>query len=68
MNLKHLHILVCPKCKSNLELSSEEIVDGRVESGILRDHNGHVFPIVKFIPRFVSSKNYASNFSAQWES
>jgi len=43
-------------------------MDGRVKSGVLHDQNGHSFPIVDFIPRFVPSKNYASNFSAQWES
>jgi len=51
-----------------LELTEELVVDGRVKSGALSDRHGHSFPIVNFIPRFVSPENYASNFSAQWDS
>lgn len=42
-------------------------MDGRIQSGVLHDKNGHAFPIVDFIPRFVPAENYAANFSAQWE-
>ena len=30
------------------------------------DANGHAFPIVRGVPRFVAADNYASNFGFQW--
>jgi len=39
----------------------------RIESGSLRcTSDAHRYPISNFIPRFVSSTNYADNFGMQW--
>ena len=58
----------CPKCHSDLRLDSVEIRTGdRIESGKLVCTNcASVFPIVRFIPRFVPNQNYAVNFGYQW--
>lgn len=67
MNPKHIHLLACPACQAELSLTDAVFEEARIKSGKLSDKNGHAFPIVDFIPRFVSIENYASNFSSQWE-
>ena len=66
MNPKHLHILACPICHSELTLTDELYDNGRIKSGILSDNQGHSFPIIDFIPRFVSPENYASNLESEF--
>jgi len=51
---------------AELQLEQGEIVDGRVKSGRLVAPGGAAYPIVDFIPRFVSSDNYAANFGLEW--
>ena len=68
MYRKALELLVCPACSRSLRLEeiadekSEEIVEGRMEcTGCAKN-----FPVVRSIPRFVTSENYATNFGFQW--
>ena len=67
--MKHelLEILRCPECGARFDLvastTDDEILAGSLEcSGQVP----HSFPIVDAIPRFVPSKNYATNFGFQW--
>jgi 2-polyprenyl-3-methyl-5-hydroxy-6-metoxy-1,4-benzoquinol methylase/uncharacterized protein YbaR (Trm112 family) len=59
-------LLACPVCKRDLKsepaTSSEQII----ETGSLSCEQGHSFPVVRGIPRFVSSDGYASNFGFEW--
>ncbi len=68
MRPDHLHLLVCPQTKRPLELVDDSIGDGgRVKAGTLREPvSGTAYPIVNYIPRFVSAENYAENFGFQW--
>ena len=69
MHPEHLSLLRCPTTGAPLELSDVVVEDGRVRSGRLlpTGSNGTIsYPIVDFIPRFVSSDNYAQNFGFEW--
>ena len=59
--------LVCPDCKRSLSLSVQE-VDGQeiVRGDLLCSSCSIGFPIVRGIPRFVSTDAYVGNFSFQW--
>jgi len=61
MNATQLEFLVCPKCAALFELQVEA-------NGIESVHcsNGHSYPIVNGIPRFVAPENYAESFGFQW--
>lgn len=63
-----LEILVCPACRGDLVIDSiESEHGGDIESGSLRCATcGTVYPIVRFIPRFVPAANYAGSFGFQW--
>lgn len=67
--MKHAFVdaLCCPSCKCRLQLTSTRESQGEVENGQL-DCSGceASYPIVRFIPRFVPSENYADNFGFQW--
>ena len=60
--------LCCPKCGNAelmLQVASEH--EGEIESGALCCIACHArFPIVRSIPRFVSSDNYAYSFGLEW--
>lgn len=56
--------LCCPAHHLALEGNSETLADGLSE---LQCPNGCRFPVVKGIPRFVSSENYALAFGWQWK-
>jgi len=66
MHYSFSSLLACPVCKRDLKsepaTSSAEII----ETGTLRCEQGHSYPIVRGIPRFVSSDGYASNFGFEW--
>lgn len=69
MHQQHLKLLRCPRSGSELEIADATIEDGRVRSGRLvpKGGDGSVsYPIVDFVPRFVSSENYARNFGFEW--
>lgn len=68
--MKHalLAVLRCPECATSLSLvAGEQSAAADVDSGALRcDGCGTVYPIVRGIPRFVGSGNYAGSFGYQW--
>ena len=68
MRIEHLSLLRSPDTGEPLELINDEIIDGEVRSGALRDaSSGQRWPIIESIPRFVPIDNYCDNFSLQWE-
>jgi SAM-dependent methyltransferase len=67
LNRDLLTILVCPSCRSALELGSDQTVEGFIESGLLRcSVCPRDYPIIRGVPRFVSQDNYAESFGFQW--
>ncbi len=66
MNQAFVSILACPVCKGDLHLDQSSPLDEGIESGALQCANAHTFPIVRGLPRFVSSDGYASNFGFEW--
>lgn len=68
MQTKLLEVLACPKCESDFTCAatqtdeSGEVVEGRLDCS----KEGHQFPIVDGIPRFVPADNYAASFGYQW--
>ena len=68
MNKKLMEILACPECHGGLnpaftKINNENEID---EGGLMCGHCKREYPIVKGIPRFVESQNYASSFGYQW--
>lgn len=48
-------------------MSDAHSQNGEIEKGILTCNTcGESYPIVRYIPRFVSMENYATNFGLQW--
>lgn len=68
MNKSHSKYLVCSDCAGDLFVFNEEQkVNNAIKEGILKCQQCQKeFPIINFIPRFVSSENYASNFGLEW--
>lgn len=67
MNRDLVPLLCCIYCGGGLTLDAAAESGGRVESGTLRcEACDGQWPIVGFIPRFVSPENYAGNFGLQW--
>ena len=67
MRASHLHHLRCPQCQSSLELKETVERNGEIESGQLRCITCRtVYPIVRFVPRFVPEANYADSFGLEW--
>lgn len=66
MNPEHIIYLRCPKIKNELKLVIEEIVDGKVKSGsLIEPISNNKYPILNYIPRFVSLDNYTNNFGLE---
>lgn len=64
-----LEMLVCPACNSAGVLlpSIQQESKGEIKEGVLDCAScGSKFPIKNYIPRFVSSENYAESFGFQW--
>jgi SAM-dependent methyltransferase len=59
-------LIACPACKHELELQPTTSSGEIIETGNLICTKGHSYPIVRSIPRFVSSDGYASNFGFEW--
>lgn len=75
MKREMLGFLVCPSCKSSLELGILDKVEEEIVSGALRCTNCHAsYPIQRGVPRFIPSQletsavNTSSAFSYEWES
>jgi SAM-dependent methyltransferase len=70
MKLELLKYLECPNCRGALRLSGQEESSNKpdeVEAGALSCKEcAAAFPIVRSLPRFVSSDNYAASFGLQW--
>ena len=68
MHRRALKLLVCPACGDSLRLAeianeeSGEIIEGQLDCARCSKN----IPIVRNIPRFVPSQNYAANFGFQW--
>jgi len=61
-----LELLVCPFCKGRLKIIESEHSETEIESGMLSCFCGKQYPIRNGIPRFVTSDDYVSNFSFEW--
>lgn len=68
MKKEHLKYLVCPDCKTDLELITGYMeLNNRIESGILVcSHCSKKYNIINNIPRFVPIDNYSSSFGFEW--
>lgn len=66
MKLRLLDVLACTECGGALTLSGAVQDGDDVVSGTLVCACGAAAPIVRSVPRFVPSDNYASNFGFQW--
>ncbi|HUD70345.1 MAG TPA: methyltransferase domain-containing protein [Dongiaceae bacterium] len=63
-----LSVLVCPTCKSDLELIETVRRGGEILEGSLKCHGCiALYPIVRGVPRFVSADSYAGSFGYQWK-
>lgn len=59
-------LLCCPSCKGNLDLIIESQESGEIKEGLLQCLCGKIYPIKKFIPRFINSDLYARSFTFEW--
>jgi SAM-dependent methyltransferase len=70
LNRKALDTFVCLKCSGMLRIASVALTDvpaGEIVDGVLECEVCHAqLPVVRGIPRFVSSESYASSFGFQW--
>ena len=67
MHLRHLRLLVCPRCQSELTCEAAAPEDGELTAGALRCTGCRVpYPVIGGIPRFVPRENYASGFGLEW--
>jgi SAM-dependent methyltransferase len=67
MKLSALNVIVCPACKSDLDLQvrskhDQEIVEGSLECATCH----RIYPIARGVPRFVPEDAYAESFGYQW--
>ncbi len=68
MRDKLLNYLCCPGCRGELNLAVELRVGEEIKEGFLTCGNCQArYKITNFIPRFVSSDQYAANFSFEWQ-
>jgi 2-polyprenyl-3-methyl-5-hydroxy-6-metoxy-1,4-benzoquinol methylase/uncharacterized protein YbaR (Trm112 family) len=56
----------CPECRSRLDVQGDGEHVGEILQGQLGCANGHSFPVIGGIPRFVGSEQYAENFGFEW--
>ena len=68
MKEKFVHYLACPVCRGSLEIFSvESRKDSSIEAGQLRCLQCRkIYPVVRFVPRFVPDDDYAKGFGFQW--
>ena len=70
LNRKALDTFACLKCSGALGIGSvvsADVPTGEIVEGLLQCETCHIqVPIVRRIPRFVSSESYASSFGFQW--
>src|SRR5437764_6293570 len=67
MRERQLQHLRCPQCHGPLELTKTVEANGRIQTGQLHCATCRTaYPIVGFVPRFVSETNYADSFGHEW--
>jgi SAM-dependent methyltransferase len=70
MKIDLLQYLECPGCRGPLSLAPDTANRGpvcEIEEGALNCNKcGTAYPIVRSVPRFVASENYAASFGFQW--
>ncbi|MBI3669971.1 MAG: class I SAM-dependent methyltransferase [Acidobacteria bacterium] len=70
MNRKALESFACPECRAALRLAHAEpgaSSNGRIREGLLECTGcSATFPILRSMPRFVPSEEYAASFGYQW--
>lgn len=66
MKKELVSLLACPECKLDLTLYDPQYEEKEIKEGRLQCHNSHSYKVHNFIPRFVSSDEYVSNFSFEW--
>lgn len=67
MKPRFIRFLRCPETGRPLRLIQGSLYYGRIKDGTLFEpRSGRRYPIVNFIPRFVSKNNYASSFGFEW--
>ena len=69
MHRQHLDVLVCPKTNLPLILKENSLIigHGQIKEGLLIEPiSKNEYPIINFIPRFVSPDNYTNNFGLEW--
>ena len=67
MHPKFLQFLCCPETGQSLTLHGQQVNHlGMVQTGTLRSEGGRAYPIVRGVPRFVSSEHYAASFGYEW--
>ena len=59
--------ICCPYCKGDLELIVTAQESGEIREGELRCSCGKIYPVKKYIPRFVESDKYSESFSYEWK-
>jgi uncharacterized protein YbaR (Trm112 family)/ubiquinone/menaquinone biosynthesis C-methylase UbiE len=62
MREEHLRHLCCPTCRSDLALTNGNLTDGVLACS----RCATTYPIVRGVPRFVPSDNYAASFGLEW--
>ena len=60
--------IVCPRSRSPLSVEIEEFDKRRneIKTGRLISHEGTVYQIANYIPRFTATDSYVKSFSFQW--
>jgi ubiquinone/menaquinone biosynthesis C-methylase UbiE/uncharacterized protein YbaR (Trm112 family) len=66
MNPDFLPLLICPQCQSELHVQGSPSSGREVRVDTLTCGDGHSFPVVRGVPRFVASDGYAANFGFEW--
>jgi SAM-dependent methyltransferase len=70
MRRSALDSFACLKCRNGFRVSSttsEDSATGEIAEGVLECTQCHAtVPVVRHLPRFVSSESYAGNFGFQW--
>jgi SAM-dependent methyltransferase len=67
MRTEHLQHLVCPTCQGSLDLRATAQDDDAVREGVLScGFCTEDFPIIRSVPRFNLSDNYADSFGLEW--
>jgi len=67
MHVDFLGLLRCPATGSRLRVASgTPDRRGVVWDGVLETEEGHTYPIIRGIPRFVSTEHYSHSFGVEW--